>query len=253
MPTHKKPELSHGTSEKDASNLILRSLPPATLARLSLAFELRTIERGDVLARPDRPLEHFYFINCGMVSQVKTMRDGRSVEVAAIGIEGGVDLQGLSGSGVPLLELVVQIKGAAYRIAREALTRIAAEDGQLRRALDKYARFAVGQIAQTAACNGLHSVEQRCCRWLLTAHDNALTDTFPLTHDFLATMLGVQRAGVSIAAGALQRAGYINYRRGTVTISNRDGLENSACECYRSLQDELNGLSPSRRNFADGY
>ena len=108
--------------------------------------------------------------------------------------------------------------------------------------MQKYTRFTVSQLAQTAGCNGLHSLEQRCCRWLLMAHDSVPSDTFPLTHELLATILGVQRAGVSIAAYSLQKAGLIQYSRGHVTVMSRSGLERAACECYSAMHDELDGV-----------
>ena len=117
-----------------------------------------------------------------------------------------------------------------------------ASDHDFRCTIKKYIRFAISEIAQTAACNRLHTLEERCCRWLLIAYDSAMSDNFPLTHEFLAMMLGAQRAGVSVAAGALQRAGYIRYSRGQVTITNRTGLERGACECYASVRAELNRL-----------
>jgi len=106
----------------------------------------------------------------------------------------------------------------------------------------RYMQFAIGELAQTAACNRLHSMEERCCRWLMIAHDSARSDTFSLTHEFLAMMLGVQRAGVSITASILQRAGYIRYTRGRVTITNRSGLEGAACECYAATRAQLDQL-----------
>jgi len=133
----------------------------------------------------------------------------------------------------------VQIPGTAFRIKREALTRQLAKDAPLRDLMQSYAGFALGQVAQTAACNRLHSLEARLCRWLLTAHDNTPSDTFPLTHEYLAMMLGVQRAGVSIAASFLKQAALIQYTRGFVTVLNRAGLEDASCECYQTTQDQL--------------
>ena len=120
------------------------------------------------------------------------------------------------------------------------------EDDVLRTALQNYARFAIRQIVQTAACNRLHSLEERCCRWLLIAHDSALADTFPLTHEFLAMMLGSQRSGVSIAASFLQKAGLISYKHGRIMITDRAGLEDAACECYSSIRSELDRLLSAR-------
>ena len=124
---------------------------------------------------------------------------------------------------------------------------IIAQDDALEEAFEKYVHFSVAAIAQTAACNRLHYLEERCCRWLLIAHDSARSDTFPLTHEFLAMMLGVQRAGVSITASALQKAGLIQYRHGQITIINRSGLEDAACECYRVMGMEFDKLFRTRK------
>jgi len=138
---------------------------------------------------------------------------------------------------------LVQVPGTAFCIRHDVLKKNIAEDGLLREVLEKYAIFALLAFAQIAACNRLHHLEERCCRWLLIAHDSALSDTFQLTQEFLAMMLGVQRAGVSIPASFLQKAGLIQYRRGQVTIRDRSGLENAACECYREM------LSQQRRSL----
>ena len=121
-------------------------------------------------------------------------------------------------------------------------------DESFRQIVHDHGRFALGQIAQTAACNRLHHLEERCCRWLLIAHDSALSDTFPLTHEFLAMMLGVQRAGVSVYLSLLKKAGLIEQRRGQITITNRAGLEDAACECYRAMRQELDLLFGPYKN-----
>jgi hypothetical protein len=164
------------------------------------------------------------------------MQDGRTVEIGVVGVEGVTQPQSLFGINTAPLDTIVQVPGTALRIKRDILKDCISEDVKLREALQKYARFSLLAFAQTAACNRLHHLEERCCRWLLIAHDSALSDTFLLTHEFLAMMLGVQRAGVSIAASFLQKAGLIEYRRGQVTVTNRPGLEDAACECYGDMQ-----------------
>ncbi len=226
------------------TNRLLLSMSPATLNRIWPALEPMNTTLGDVLCRVDGPIKSMYFINLGLVSLVKTMQTGRTVEIEAIGVEGITDPNALFGIDRAVLESVVQIPGKAFRIQRDSLRDEAAKDAALHELMRKYARFSVGQLAQTAACNRLHSLEERCCRWLLIAHDSALSDTFPLTHEFLAMMLGVQRSGVSIAARFLQKAGIIQYTRGRVTVTDRSGLEEAACECYRSIRSELDDLFP---------
>lgn len=224
------------------NNRLLLALQPSTLERLRAALEPMAIARGQTIDRVNVPIEHLYFVNCGLISTVKTMRDGRSVEVSAVGVEGLTDPYSLFGLDAAVLDTIVQIPGDVFRIRREVLIRAMSLDGSLRQIIQDYARFAFGELAQTAACNRLHSLEERCCRWLLVAQDSALADRFPLTHEFLAMMLGVQRSGVSITARALKTAGFIDYTRAQVKILNRRGLEATACECYQTSQDELNVL-----------
>jgi CRP-like cAMP-binding protein len=138
---------------------------------------------------------------------------------------------------------MVQIPGNAFRIRRSDFVRFIAEDVLLRNTLEKYAYFAYSALAQTAACNRLHLLEARSCRWLLICHDTARSDTFELTHEFLAMMLGVQRSGVSAAATALQKAELIRYRHGQITVVNRTGLEKAACECYAAMQKEYDQVT----------
>jgi CRP-like cAMP-binding protein len=217
------------------ANRLLLSLPQPALDRIMPALECVKMDRGKVISRADRPVDHLYFLNRGLVSLVKTMEDGRTVEIGVVGIEGVTEPHALFGSDYAPLDAIVQIPGTAFRVPRDALKRCATEDEALGTLLEEYSNFALKAMAQTAACNRLHHLEERCCRWLLIGHDSALADTFPLTHEFLAMMLGVQRAGVSIAAKFLQKAGLIQYRHGQVTITNRAGLEEAACECYREM------------------
>jgi CRP-like cAMP-binding protein len=224
------------------ANLLLQSLPQATLKRLQPALELVTTTKGAVVDRADRPVRYLHFVNRGLISLVKTMEDGRTVEIGVVGIEGITQTYTLFGINKAPLETMVQVRGSAFRIKHDILKDCMVEDDKLREALEKYVRFALLAFAQTAACNRLHHLEERCCRWLLIAHDNALSDTFLLTHEFLAMMLGVQRAGVSIAASFLQKAGLIEYRRGQVTIVSRSGLEDAACECYGNMRAEFRKL-----------
>ena len=226
----------------DIANLILLSLPQATLKRIRPALELLDTARGDVVDQADRPVGYLYFVNRGLISLVKTMRDGRTVEIGVVGIEGITQPQALFGINKAPLDTIVQIPGSAFRIRHDTLRSCMAEDDKLCEVLQKYARFSLLAFAETAACNRLHHLEERCCRWLLIAHDSALSDTFLLTQEFLAMMLGVQRAGVSIAASFLQKAGLIGYRRGQVTILNRSGLEDAACECYGNMRAEFRKL-----------
>ncbi|HXQ67835.1 MAG TPA: Crp/Fnr family transcriptional regulator [Alphaproteobacteria bacterium] len=226
--------------EHGITNRMLRSLPHATLERILPALEPLNTVRQQVLNHTGRPIEHLYFVNRGLISLVKTMQDGRTAEIGTVGIEGVTHPNAfLTGMGKAITDTVVQIPGTAFRIRSDILRHEMAKDDALREAMLMCARFAISQLAHNAACNRLHSIKERCCRWLLMAHDSALSETFPLTHEFLAMMLGVQRAGVSIAVGCLQKAGLIRYTRGRVTITNRSELEDRACECYSATRADV--------------
>jgi CRP-like cAMP-binding protein len=234
--------MDQARDNNELANRILLALPRATLQRISPCLEWVALQRGQVIYHPDEPIEKVYFVNRGLVSLVRSMSDGRTVEIGAIGIEGVTGLDALFGIESATLECIVQLPGTALRGNPEDLRREMRPGRGLQTLLQRYYHVALSQIAQTAACNRLHSLEERCCRWLLIAHDSARSDSFRLTHEFLAIMLGVQRAGVSIAANALQQAGLIRYTRGQMTITDRRGLEAAACECYgtvRQLVDRL--------------
>ena len=233
---------------EDIANRILLSLPQASLNRLRPALEFRAMTKGEAIDRLDQPIKYLYFMNRGLISFVKTMQDGRSVEIGVVGIEGISSSYALFGLNKAVLDTIVQIPGTAFRISRAKLKNLMSEDAAVREILEKYAHFSVAAFAQTAACNRLHHLHERCCRWLLISHDSARSDTFPVTHEFLAMLLGSQRASVSTTANALQKAGLIKYRHGQVTIINRSGLEDAACECYRVMGTEFDKLFPAHKN-----
>lgn len=228
--------------EPEIENRFLLALPDSCLKRLSPHFEYVEMKAREVLIRAGSVVEHIFFFNRGFASLVKTMRDGRMVEIGAVGPSNAVGLFSLLGIERAAWESVVQGSGAGLRIPRGIMAAEMEHSPALADLVRKRASIFLGELAQTAACNRLHSLEQRCCRWLLLAHDSAGTETFALTHEFLALMLGVQRSGLSIVAGALQRAGLIRYTRGRVTIVNRAGLENEACECYGTSRGQLDHL-----------
>lgn len=223
-------------------NRFLLALPDSCLKRLKPHFEHLEMRPRDVLIRNGAVIEHIYFFNRGLASLVKTMRDGRMVEIGVVGTTGVVGLFSLLGVERASWESVVQAPGTALRIPRTALQAEMARSHVLQDLVRRRAALFLSELTQTAACNRLHSLEERCCRWLLMAHDSAGTDSFPLTHEFLALMLGVQRSGLSIVAGSLQRDGYIRYTRGRVNIVDRAGLESGACECYGTIRAQLDHL-----------
>jgi CRP-like cAMP-binding protein len=235
-----------GVTHASVANRLLRALDEAAFEPIAPHLKRVDLKRGDIIYRSDALIEHVYFVEKGMVSLIKTMGDGRIVEIGAIGIEGVTGSNALFGVRVAILESIVQIEGAALRISCEALRAELVRSEALRGVMERYAHLAISQLAQTAACNRLHRLEQRCCRWLLIAHDSARADTFSLTHEFLAMMLGVHRAGVTLAAKELQSSGLITYARGRVTIEDRAGLEAAACECYPVMRAQADQLFPAK-------
>jgi CRP-like cAMP-binding protein len=203
-------------------------------------MDLVRLSQRQVIYHVDDFISHLYFVERGLISLIKIMQDGRTIEIGLIGIEGMLCPSAVLGLNTALFDTIVQIPGSALRLQRSLFLKHATKNEMAHELIQHYMAFAIREFAQTAACNRLHPMEQRCCRWLLIAHDSARADTFPLTHEFLAMMLGVQRAGVSITASMLQRAGLIRYTRGSVTIVNRAELEKAACECYGSRAQLLN-------------
>ncbi|HEY0419785.1 MAG TPA: Crp/Fnr family transcriptional regulator, partial [Acetobacteraceae bacterium] len=199
----------------------------------------------EVLHEPGKPIEAVYFPETGWISMLAYLESGDAAEVGLVGREGMIGLPVLLGADSNDLEAMVQCPGTALRIDaqafREELERIPA----LRTLLLRYALVHHEQVARTAACNGRHQIDQRLARWLLMAHDRAEGDDFPMTHEFLSMMLGVRRAGVTVSAGTLQKAGFIRYEKGRIQVTDRPGLESAACECYgivRRASDRLFGL-----------
>jgi CRP-like cAMP-binding protein len=230
------------SSNEDSTNQIIRALSPASRRDLWPFLERIDLARGQVLSRAGGTVSHFYFIETGMVSLIKPMQNGQGVEIGAVGPEGITP----PGAGFELkrvvVESIVQIPGTALRIRRDELEQRLVRDRELLQLMRGYGGVAMSQLAQTAACNILHLVDQRCCRWLLQAHDCAGSDSFALTHESLGAILGVRRATVSAAAERLQRGGLIRYRRGKIAILNRLALERTACECYAATQQEFAAL-----------
>ena len=218
-------------------NRILTGLPAADFARLEPHLESTDVARGHRIHSSDRPGTHVYFPRTAVASIVTRLRDGGTLEVATIGNEGVVGQFAYLGEGFPL-HIFVQIPGAAARLDARTFRREIARGGALSDLVLRYTQALLVQIGQTAACNRAHPVDQRCARWLLMSHDRVAGDRIRLTHEFLAEMLGVRRAGVTVAAGMLRRRRLIDYRRGNIRILDRRGLERAACECYRFIRAE---------------
>jgi len=197
-----------------------------------------------LLYEPGGRVEAMYFPVNSVASILTTLSDGAGVEIATVGNEGMLGSPVVLGSdAMPAREFCqIQVPGTILRMDKQAFAEVLSQNDTFRGVIQLYVQALFTQIAQQVACNALHSVEERCSRWLLLTHDRVHSDSFPLTQEFLAQMLGVRRASVTLAAGALQSAGLIRYRRGQMEIVDRQGLENVSCECYRVLRDEFDRL-----------
>jgi len=194
------------------------------------------------LHEPTQSIEFVYFPNRGMVSQVVVTKDGRTVEVGVVGKEGYVGAGLAVGVSRSSVREVIQIAGNGFRMLGSALERILRSAPQLQVILNRHTGLQGMQVAQTAACNRLHDIQQRLSRWLLMTQDRVGSGVLPITHDFIATMMGTDRSTVSLAASVMQKEGIIEYLRGAVKIVNRRKLEKSSCECYgviRQFEDDL--------------
>ncbi|MFT8245749.1 Crp/Fnr family transcriptional regulator [Roseomonas sp. BN140053] len=223
-------------------NRLLRALPESSLARLRPFLNPVELSLRQVLHDPERPIETVYFPETGWISMIAPLEDGEGAEVGMIGPDGVVGIPVVLGGDCDDLEALVQNAGTALSIGTGALREAMAADPVLQGLLLRYALVHLGQVSRTAACNGRHSTEQRLARWLLMAHDRTVGDEFTMTHEFLAIMLGLRRAGVTVAAGALQRAGLIRYQRGCITVTDRPGLESASCECYSIVRRDMERL-----------
>jgi CRP-like cAMP-binding protein len=224
------------------SNHLLRALPEEDFQRLAPHLQPVSIELSQVICEAGEALSQAYFITEGMVSLISSTTAGETVEVGMIGNEGML--------GVPMLfkcdhlpyQIMVQMSGSALTVPMEVMEREFARGGSLHDLLLRFACTLIMQLTQLGLCNHFHTIEERLCRWLLVLHDYARADTVQMTQELLASMLGVRRTGVSMVAGTLQAAGLISYRRGRITILNRDALAASACECYAIIRAEYEPL-----------
>ena len=223
-------------SKQTYRNRVLAALPRADMARLKPHLTHTDLPQNEPLMDGKAP--YAYFMEDGIASVVVTVSDGNTVEVGIIGVDGVVGIPILLGTeGMPG-RTFVQVAGSAYRITAEKLKEEFERQGELRRRLQLYVQGFLVQSSQTAVCNRLHTIEERLARWLLSCRDRLESDQLRLTHDFLGQMLGAPRTTVTLAAGLLHKAGLINYSRGVVTVQDRDGLEDTACECYGVVRDD---------------
>jgi len=225
-----------------AGNRLIDALPRPELDQVLLHLEPVSLPVRTILHQPDRLIGDIYFLSHGMVSVVATLEDGGAVEVCVIGNEGFVGIPALLGTENAGQDVYMQLAGAGFRMKTSALRDLIERCPVFKSSLLRFVQFSFVQVSQTAACNVRHALEQRLARWLLMAHDRAGTDALLLTQEFLSIMLGVQRPGVSIAAGALKQAGIIEYTHGRITITDHEALLSASCECYRVVNDEFRRL-----------
>jgi CRP-like cAMP-binding protein len=217
-------------------NKILRLLPPAELSAVTERSEIVTIQSKQMLFEPGDRLEYVHFPEDCVISLVTVMQDGDQVEAMTVGNDGFAE--------IPIFHRVEtspnrgcgQITGVASRIAVKDFRSLVDQCVRIRELLHRYSEFVYETVAQSAACNRLHVIEQRCARWLLMSEDRVGRDSFDLTQEFLAEMLGVRRPGVTVAMGFLAKQGLISYGRGTIKVVDRAGLEKVACECYHTIR-----------------
>jgi CRP-like cAMP-binding protein len=211
-------------------NALLSQLSPEIIERLSLRRV--DLNLNDILYEPNTEIEYAYFPEAGVISVVSLMENGNCIEVGTMGREGmACSTLLLEATTVPY-RYFIQVAGHGHRVAARTLTQTADASKELRKVILRYESSFRIQTMQGAACNGLHNVEQRCCRWILMTHDRVDSDEFKLPHEFLALMLGVRRSSVTEVLAPLKEAGLLRSNRGTLTILNRKALEARVCECY---------------------
>jgi CRP-like cAMP-binding protein len=228
----------------EVQNNLLAALPPDDQALLAAHMAHVDLERGRLLYDPGDPVEQVYFPHDGVISLMTLMENGAAIESATIGPEGALGLMAAVAPRQSLSRAIVQTPLRAARISADRLHEAWDKSPALRDLVDRHTEALYGHAIQSVACNALHSVEARFCRWLLTCHDRISSDTVALTQEFLADMLGVQRTTVTAVARSLQEKGAIRYRRGVVDIVDRAALQQMACECYGVIRRNYERLLP---------
>ena len=229
-------------------NHLLAALPPADLERLLPTLEWVQMPLGHVLYESGAQLRHVYFPSTSIVSLLYVMENGASAEIAVVGNDGVIGVALFMGGETMPNRAVVQSAGEGYRLTGQTLKQEFNRSGELQTLLLRYTQALLTQMAQTAVCNRHHSLDQQLCRWLLLSLDRLPANDLVMTQELIANMLGVRREGVTEAAGDLQRAGLIEYRRGHITVLDRPGLEARACECYLVVKKEFDRLLPYLSN-----
>lgn len=226
------------------ANRLPAALEPDDFAALEPHLHGVSLQQDQVLYEAGDPLRHAFFPHDTVVSLMAMLKDGRSAEMAVYGREGALGLVSSMTARQSFGRYIVQADGTASRIELERLQEVIGTRPKVRQLVLNFAEAMMARVLQNVACNAVHSVEARCCRWILSLHDRLDRDTVPLTHEFLANMLGVQRSTVSSIARALQEAGLIRQGRGVITVTDRAGLEQTSCECYGTVRRSFERLLP---------
>jgi CRP-like cAMP-binding protein len=242
METRSPAKSSSSPLHNPSQNHLLAALPAADFERLAPNLEFVPMLLGDILYEPGGQMQHAYFPTTAIVSLHYVMETGASAESAGVGNEGVVGISLFMGGNTTPSSAVVQTAGHGYRLAGRLLKQEFSRGGLMQSLLLRYTQALITQMSQTAACNRHHSVEQQLCRWLLLTLDRMPTNDLVMTQELVASMLGVRREGITQAAGSLQEAGIIRYRRGHISVIDRSGLEARACECYAVVKQELDRL-----------
>jgi CRP-like cAMP-binding protein len=235
---------------RDEPNRFLSELSDHAYARVMLIAEPVNLGFKDVLSEADEIIEFAHFPQSGCLSIITVMGDGHQVEIGTVGRDGFTGISFANGVESVPTRCIVQIPGIAKRIGREAFATELRENREFAELAHRYAQAWTDQIGRSGTCNAVHSVVERCALWLLMTQDRVGSEVLPLTQEFLATMLGVRRPSVTLAAGSLQQAGLIHYTRGRITVLDRSGLEAASCECYRAIHASYRRLFPVVRNGA---
>ena len=237
------------TERRIVANRILSALPPEEYGRILPDLKQVPLKFRISLHEPGDKMPYVYFPNTGVISMLTVLADGNAVEIATIGNEGMTDLSVFLGLEESDSRLLIQVPGRAMRMESARFREHVEQIPSLRALLGYYTVVLFALVAQSAACNRMHPMVERCARWLLMRRDRVDAAQFPMTHEFLSEMLGVRRPSVSVAAEALQAAGFISYHRGKVTVLDRPGLETASCECYRLIRERFDRL-PGRSDAA---
>lgn len=242
IPQNMSPGDGQFIAQSEQLNHLLAQLPEEDYQRLAPHLRTVSLPSAQILYEPAEPIATVYFPNQAMISLVQVMENGSTIEAGIVGNDGIVGYSSYLGDNQDSHRAIVQIPGTAVALRASILRAEFERGGTLQALLLRYTHAMISQISQTAACNRFHSTEERLARWLLQSQDFARDNTLQLTQEFLSSMLGTRRASVTVAAGALQTAGLIRYRRGQIDIIDREGLHTAACQCYDVVKAEYKRL-----------